>query len=168
MIGDRITVAGSPEWRTVGEVFHGFLAADNGDRSPIERREMARGLIERWGLAEALGSEDVVAAADHMRVWIEATWPGARWRREWPLLHRLNNGSLVRGSADLVLELDKALVLIDHKTFPGSADQAREAAVGYGGQIKMYAEALEAATGKELEGAFIHLPVSGMVVEVIW
>ena len=165
-LGARITVAGSPEWRTVGEVFHGFLAAHIEGTPPIERLEIARDLIERWGLAGEIRPEDLVATADRLRAWIEATWPDARWHREWPLLHRLDSGALVRGSADLVLELDKTFVLIDHKTFPGNAEQARKAAAGFGGQLTTYAEAIEAATGKKLEGAFIHLPVSGMVVEV--
>ncbi|MDH3525623.1 MAG: UvrD-helicase domain-containing protein [Acidobacteriota bacterium] len=180
-IGDRIAIEGSPDWQTVGEVFHGFLAADGGDATPIERLEIARQLAERWGLGAQIRPADVVAAADRLQAWIGATWTGAtgtgasgtgatgtgaRQHREWPLLHRLADGSLVRGTADLVLELDETFVLVDHKTFPGGTEQAREAAAGYAGQLRTYAAAIAAATGKRLEAAFIHLPVSGMVIEV--
>jgi ATP-dependent exoDNAse (exonuclease V) beta subunit len=165
-IGDRIEVAGSPEWRSVGELFHGFLAADDRNSPPAERLEMANGLLERWGLTDEIRPEDVVASGDRMHTWIEATWPGATWHREWPLLHRLPSRSEAHGSADLVLELEDTFILIDHKTFPGGAERARKAAAGYGGQLKMYANAIEAATGKSLAGAFIHLPVGGMVVLV--
>ena len=164
-IGERIKIQGDPEWRIVGEVFHGFLAADR-SQEPLERLEMARGLIERWGLADNLRAEDLVAASDGLRKWIKGRWPNASQHREWPIHHRLANGSEVHGSADLVLELESRFVLIDHKTFPGGAEQARAEAAGYGGQLGIYSEALSAATGKKLERAFIHLPVSGMVVEV--
>lgn len=167
-LGERLNIRGEPDWRIVGELFHGFFAADRPDMPPFERLDVARGLIERWGLEGFVRPEALMTAGDRLAEWAATAWPTATWRREWPLLHRLDDGSVVHGTADLVLETSQEFVLIDHKTFPGGAERAREESAGYAGQLRTYAEAVAAATGKTLVGAFIHLPVSGMVIEVSW
>ena len=123
-------------------------------------------MLERFEVAGAVEAAQLPGASDRLAQWIESTWPGATWRREWPLLHRLPDGTVLRGVADLVLETDTGLVLLDHKSFPGSRAQASARAGEYAGQLAAYVGALEAATGKTVLGAYIHLPVSGLVVAV--
>jgi ATP-dependent exoDNAse (exonuclease V) beta subunit len=82
------------------------------------------------------------------------------------VLHRLREGTILRGVADLVLEVATGLVLLDHKGFPGSREQATARAGEYAGQLAAYANALTAATGKPVAAAYIHLPVSGLVCVV--
>ncbi len=60
----------------------------------------------------------------------------------------------------------KRLVVIDHKTFQSTRDQALELARGFAGQVGSYAAALAEATGKSVLGCFIHLPVVGVIAEV--
>jgi ATP-dependent helicase/nuclease subunit A len=165
-IGARIVLSGDPDMAAVGAAIHGFLAADRPGLDDGERRAIARGLLERWQVAFALGPDDLLHAAAALRGWAEGRWPDARWRREWPLLQRQPNGTVVRGTADLVLEAGAGLVLIDHKSFPGTREQAVARAAAFGGQLAAYAAALEAATGKPVAGRFIHLPVSGLIVPV--
>ena len=74
---------------------------------------------------------------------------------------------MLRGVADLVLETEAGLVLLDHKSFPGNRVQATEHAGSYAGQLSAYAAALQAATGKPVLAAYIHLPVSGLAIEVL-
>jgi ATP-dependent exoDNAse (exonuclease V) beta subunit len=73
---------------------------------------------------------------------------------------------LVHGTADLVLQYNDGFVLIDHKTFPGSTDQALSEAAKHAGQLRAYARAIAAATGRKELGRFIHMPVVGVVVEL--
>jgi hypothetical protein len=47
-----------------------------------------------------------------------------------------------------------------------TARAARQRAAGYAGQLAAYAAAIAAATGKRHLGSFIHLAISGLVVEV--
>jgi len=150
----------------VGEAIHGFLAADRPTLDVEERRALARGLLERWGVAFALQPGDLLQASDCLLRWIDARWPGARWHREWPLLRRLPSGTIVRGTADLVIEHADGFAVIDHKSFPGSAEQAAQRALGFAGQLGAYAAAIAAATGRPVTGCFVHLPVVGAVVPV--
>jgi hypothetical protein len=124
------------------------------------------GLLERWGLEESLEAGALLEAGGALRAWTEKKWPGGTWHREWPLARRLENGTVMRGFADLVLELDEGFVVIDHKTFFGGREQAKERAAEYAGQLGAYGDAISAATGKDPIGSFIHLPVSGVIVEV--
>ena len=87
--------------------------------------------------------------------------PGHVRRTEVPLLHRLPEGSLVRGFIDLLVEHDGAFIVVDHKnTFDADVSH-------YAGQLRAYKAAVEAATGKPVKGTWIHLPLLGEMVEVV-
>jgi ATP-dependent helicase/nuclease subunit A len=165
-IGERIQLTGSPNEIWLGHAFHGFLAADRSELSMDQRREIAQGLLERWQIEGCLSAGDLLRASDDLRAWAEARWPGATWHREWPLHHRLESGTLVRGAADLVLELSEAYIVIDHKIFPGSSAGARTRAETYAGQLQAYAAAITHATDRPVRQTYIHLPVSGLVAPV--
>jgi hypothetical protein len=150
----------------LGEAIHGFLAADRPTLDTADRREIARGLLQRWDVAGALPPDDLLRASDRLRHWVDTRWPGAIWHREWPLLHRQPNGTIVRGTADLVIEHADGFAVIDHKSFPGSAEQAALRAAGFAGQLAAYAAAVAAATGRPVTECFVHLPVLAAVVPV--
>ncbi|MEO6028494.1 MAG: UvrD-helicase domain-containing protein [Candidatus Binatia bacterium] len=162
--GDRLILSGDPEMQILGDAIHGFLAADRPTLDTDERRDIARGILARWGVAFALQPDDLLRASDRLRAWVDARFPGAIWHREWPLLHRQPNGTIVRGTADLVIEHAGGYAVIDHKSFPGSAEQAAVRAVGFAGQLAAYASAVTAATGRPVTGCFVHLPVLGAMV----
>ncbi len=165
-IGARMPLLGDPDMARVGEALHRFLAADRPGLALALRRDVARRLLERWELGSSLDVDAVLRASDALRVWAERRWPSATWQREWPLLHRLRSGTIVRGTSDLVLEHRDAYVVIDHKSFPGTSAQAIERAAGFAGQLRAYAAAVAAATGKPVVACFLHLPVSGIVLPV--
>jgi len=164
--GERLVLHGDPDMQRVGEAIHGFLAADRSTLGAAERREMARGLLQRWGVPSALAPDDMLVASDRLQQWVEERFPGAVWHREWPLLHRQPSGTIVRGTADLVLEHAGGFTVVDHKSFPGSADRAVARAQAYAGQLGAYAAAVAAATGRPVTGCFVHLPVAGMMVPI--
>jgi ATP-dependent helicase/nuclease subunit A len=166
-IGPRIALSGTPDMQAVGEAVHAFLAADRASLDPQVRVEMAAGLLERWEVRSALPPEALLAASDALRAWIDSMWPGATWRREVPLSARLPRGTVLRGVADLVVESDSGFVLVDHKSFPGDLASAAERAATFAGQLRAYAEAIARATGRAHVGSFVHLPISGAVVELL-
>jgi len=149
-----------------GEAVHGFLAADRGTCPASERESMARELLERWGVAGAVEPAALIMASDRLQQWLAERWPRAVLRREWPMFQRLEGGTVLRGTADLVVETEEELLVIDHKSFPGNREAAVARAAEYAGQLGAYADALSSATGKRVGETFIHLPVSGLVVFV--
>jgi len=165
-LGPRLPIRGAPDMEAVGHAIHGFLAADRPGLAAADRIELARGLLAGYGVAECLGAAELVAGAARLWAWIAERFGGARLHREWPICHRVGSGALVLGTADLVLVGERGAAVIDHKTFPGSAETAAARALGYSGQLAAYAGAIRAATGAAAASTWIHFPIRGRVVEV--
>lgn len=163
-IGERVAVAitDDDEMRRFGDAVHCFLAADRPGVPSSDRSELAREVLERFGVTGTIEAEELPGISDRLTRWIDSAWPSATWRREWPLLHRLPEGTVVRGTADLVVETDRGAILFDHKTFPGSRDQALDRAASYAAQLGAYAAAL-VASGTPVLSAYIYLPISGLL-----
>lgn len=165
-LGPRLTVLNRPEMEDVGHAVHAFLAADRPRLAASERVALARDVLRGFGVDTCLHPDEVVAASTRFWSWCGATFPGARAHREWPVAERTAEGTVVAGTADLVLSTRDSFVLVDHKTFPGGLEVARERAKGYSGQLHAYASAVATALGVSSAGTWIHFPVLGHVVEV--
>lgn len=163
-IGQRLGISGTPGWSDVGMAMHGFLCADRPGLSKSQRDILIKYLLSRWNVASVMDASEVVKAADAFRQWVQSKWPGAEWCREWPVLYENENGSVIRGSSDLVLRVANGLIVIDHKSFPGSIPQSLARAAEHIGQLLSYATAIEAAMEQPVLSVWVHLPVSGIVV----
>jgi len=150
----------------VGEAFHSFFAADLPDLSPEQRRELAEGIAERWNVEAILSADDLIRSADELRAWADTRWPEARWLHEFPIYHRLESGTLIRGNADLVLETAGSVVLVDHKPYRDPAKWTQERINSLAGQLGAYANALASGGSKKVESCWVHLPLEGCVVQL--
>jgi hypothetical protein len=164
-LGPRISLAGKPDMEAIGDAIHAFLAADRPDLGDDERLDLASTLLASHGVPDHVADRDVVTMATRLWTWIAARFPMAHMRREWPIAYRDPCGTIVAGTADLVLVDPARVIVIDHKTFPGSTEAAAERAVGYSGQLAAYATALGAGYGAAV-GTWIHFPIRGHLVEV--
>lgn len=78
-----------------------------------------------------------------------------------------NNGSITSGIAEMVLDTEDGLILIDHKTFPGHFNpmalnpEHDHYAGKYGSQLLLYKQMLEDATGKRVVKMLLHYVVQG-------
>jgi ATP-dependent exoDNAse (exonuclease V) beta subunit len=167
-IGARIPAAirDEEDTRRFGDAVHAFLAADRPTLSTAEREALAQKILHRFEVGGTIEAPQLREISDRLIRWIDSSWPGSVLHREWPLLHRHPSGTVLRGIADLVVETKQGLVLVDHKTFPGNRERAIARASEYAGQLSAYADALKAAQTAALVGAFIHLPISGLVCRV--
>ena len=168
-LGGRKPLDAKPEQAAdVGEAIHGFLAADrHGERAA--RLAMATRLLRGYGVQGAFAPDTLLEVSDALRTWLDARYPGATWRREWPVRARLAGDPprLLVGEVDLFLELPDGFVLVDHKSFPGTErERDRRLVEDYAPQLGWYAEVLEKALGKPMKAAFIHLPIRGEMAEV--
>jgi len=121
-------------WR---ERLAGFLAGQSGlpdgEREAVEER--AGGLLESLFASE---------------IWKRLASARRSWR-EVPLVVRLDDGTIARGRADLVLEWeDGSLEVLDWKTDALAGRPAAEAAENHAHQARIYTLALEKATGRRV------------------
>jgi ATP-dependent exoDNAse (exonuclease V) beta subunit len=165
-LGVRLPLTGKPDMQLLGEAIHTFLGADNVKREKAKRLEMANRILNRWLSVANISADYLVQASDCLHSFILSKWPDAIWHREYPVFLRQDNGTIVSGFIDLLLETRNGFIIIDHKSFPGSADEAKERAAGFAGQLRVYAKAVNEATGKKIVGSFIHLPILGLIASV--
>jgi hypothetical protein len=165
-IGDRLGLSGEPDMTSLGSALHAFLGADRPGLEHDERMKMADYLRSVWEVSSALSSESFLTASDTLKGWVDGNWPEATWHRELAVFKRFSNGTQLRGCADLVLETEGGIVIVDHKSFPGNHEQAIEKAQSVAGQVLAYGDAATAALKKPLLGCYVHLPVSGTVISV--
>ena len=137
---------GRPGGRKFGRLVHDILqhaglAEDLESLASIWGRRHGAGEFERSAAIEV-----VRAALTHPAL---AVPEGARLYREYPVLVRLEDGTLVDGRIDLAWSDGSTWTVIDYKT-----DRREKRNVA---QVQIYALALHRATG---------LPVRGIVLEV--
>ena len=166
ILGDPVPLRARTDMLNMGSAVHGFIAADKPEDSATDRKDMAAGLLKRWGVEAALKPEDLQEISDRLRKWAAAKWPEAKSHREWPIFQKLDSGSVTRGVTDLILETPDGLVVIDHKSYPGTPADAREFALADALQLQVYADALSLAMSKPILAMFIHLPLIGALVEL--
>ena len=165
-IGDRLHLTGKPDMQSIGEAIHTFLGADDVKRDREKRLVMAENVLKHWQVAVNLEPESLLAASDRLCLWVNKKWPDAIWLKEYPVSLRQGNSMIVSGYIDVLLQIENVFVIIDHKSFPGSKEEAMKKAANFAGQVGFYADAVQAATGNSVVGCFIHLPVTGNIVEI--
>lgn len=147
----------------VGEALHRFLAADDPAFDAEKRLALAIRLLEAWGVT-GLDPRDVVTMGDRFRAFVAARWPDGVLRREAPVSHRLGDQTL-SGRIDAVVETPEEIIVIDHKSFPGGYGQWQALAEKHFGQLRLYGEALRAASDRPKHvRVALHLPISGEVL----
>src|SRR5690606_6147235 len=163
-LGARIPLHGD-DMTAIGTALHAAIAAHlvNPDRSDAPER--VRRLLAAAGMDGFVDAGQVLAAAERFRAAVEKRFAPRRIRVEYPIVHALADGRVVRGSIDVLLETEDGLVVIDHKSSPRPRSEWDEDALEHSGQLDAYQRALEAA-GLSVAGCWIHFPVSGGLLRV--
>ena len=94
--------------------------------------------------------------------------------KEYPefFMEKFIGNKKATGEADLVLELQNELVLIDYKSFPGKKEDIFNSnsafyAGKYSGQLNLYKEMLSDYFDKPVKHQFVYYVVQGVLVEFI-
>jgi ATP-dependent exoDNAse (exonuclease V) beta subunit len=165
-LGSPVAVRRPVEMEAFGTAAHAFLAADDPQRSREDRLEMAAGLIERHRILGALEPAEFVELGDRLWRWVRDRFGNQRTvHTEWPLGLKLESGTLVLGSSDLLVESGDAVAIIDHKSFGLTTAASRAEALA--GQLGCYADAVVRARPGKHVSRWVHLPVEGAVIEVV-
>ena len=164
-IGTRLPLADHTDMTALGEALHTFFAADRPDFDPNHRQALAADILARWQVAATLQPAHLLQAADALTAWINRQYPHAVWKRELPICHRLDNGTLVSGFIDLLVETADEQIIIDHKAFPGSQAEIKKRSEEYFGQLAAYAACLQEINAKPVM-KILHYPVAGYLVLV--
>ena len=159
----RLELKGRPDDALLGDALHGVLAAEFQSPGRNDASDLAGRVLAAHGLAGALAPAAVARMADDFRHWTEKRFQPTSALVECPFHYHNEQGQLVSGFIDLLLETPEGWVIIDHKTYPGPSTDWPAKAQSYSGQIRAYAAALE-ATNRPVVSAWIHFAVGGGIV----
>lgn len=164
-LGWRMPFSGASDMASVGEAVHRFLAADDPSRHDSWRVALASRLLDAWGVT-CLDPRHVVEMGTRFRGFVAGRWPQAVVSREAPILYRVGDRTM-SGRLDVVVETPDAIIVVDHKSFPGARTQWLEQARKHAGQLRLYGEAVAASLPmpKTVKLA-LHLPIAGEVLMV--
>jgi ATP-dependent exoDNAse (exonuclease V) beta subunit len=162
--GQSIKITGKSDMTLLGNAIHGFFAVDTYGLSTVRQTGIASGLLQRWGVEQAISPDDLLAAGNKLKSFIETNYPEAKILRECPISLRNAQNQRVQGWVDIILELPEGYVVIDHKSYSGKNPQ--EYVKKYVPQLVLYKDAIEKATGKKVIKTLLHLPLLGLVLAV--
>jgi len=164
-IGDSLSLSGGTEMDAFGNAVHRFLAADFCGFAPQSRQQAAMAILQSWGI-ESFSAESLTTASDRLKHFIESNFgKSCKCCPEWPV-HIKMGSQKATGWIDLLIKTPDGHVIIDHKTYPGASDTIAQEVQKYAPQLAIYKEAVEKATRQAVKNCFLHLPVTGNMVEI--
>lgn len=165
-LGPALINGGGHDWDRVGDCVHAYLAAPHAQLDAQARLAVALRLVDAWGVTRMLSPEQVVECGERWSGWLEDALPGSRVDTEVPFTWVNDAHQRTQGWLDQVVTTASGdLVLVDHKTYPGT-DPIGHVRTNYLGQVDTYRRALHQITGSDPVQILIHLPLLGSVLEV--
>ena len=124
--------------------------------------ELAWKLTELTGIeADAGTAVRIASAVERFEAWVRQSFRARGALREWPLMAVDSDGTVMLGTADLIVETKDGVWVLDHKS-----DRVEDASLTfarYRPQLEAYASAL-ASEGRTVLGVGINLIRTGQVV----
>ena len=165
-IGPRIAVH-SDDMAQVGTALHAVIASELVNPHRVDAVDRAAELIRNGAGEGALSPQDAIDCARRLMDEVHTRFAPRRMLAEYPVELVQENGQVLRGWIDLVLETEHGWIVIDHKSSPRPRSEWSAEAQQYSGQLAAYADALQGA-GLHCAGCWVHFPVSGGLVEVFF
>lgn len=143
-IGKSITLAPGYDSATVGTALHAAMAVSLGPSGPLSREEIAA-LFERYQVGGGANPDEVYAFAVAFREWLMSRYPSAVITAEVPVRSRMNDGRIMAGQIDLLLQIGSNKIILDYKSGQLLPDKPSVKLQHYAGQLKAYADAVQGA-----------------------
>ena len=164
-VGPHIAIHGDDMGR-IGTSLHAVIAAELVNPGRADAIDCAASLIKNEAGEGAMAPADAVECARRLRAVLNARFAPHRMLIEYPVQLVQDNGQVLRGWIDLLLETEEGWIVIDHKSSPRPRSEWADEALEYSGQLAAYASALRGA-GLDCAGCWVHFPVSGGLIEVV-
>jgi ATP-dependent exoDNAse (exonuclease V) beta subunit len=165
-IGKVLKMTGAETAENIGVVLHQLIAAEAINPSRGDAEDSARKLIDAWGLKSSLNAGETLIYIRQFLNYLSDKYQPGRILAEYPVVHVLKNGQVVKGWVDLLVDTPKGWVIVDHKFTDPLEDALDAEALKYSGQLKAYKDAVEAATDKTVAECWVHFPGSGRMVSL--
>ncbi|RYF97338.1 MAG: hypothetical protein EOO00_00425 [Chitinophagaceae bacterium] len=161
------------QYAALGICLHNIIASWRASQQSEVRLKKIAGLIYGFGMTGCLSAAELDQRCEVFTKFIQDTYNPKAIYHELPLTSICaDSGQVVSGVADMVLQTEEGLVLIDHKSFPGHFEsmamnaESEFYAGRYAGQLDAYSKMLTESLGQPVGGRLVHYVVQGRVVEM--
>lgn len=159
-LGGRLEITGEYDPAALGSALHAVIA------TTLTGQASTRRTLVDHGMENTIEAGAADESARRLINTINERFKSITCQTEYPLHYTTDDGQVVSGWIDLLLETDEGFILIDHKASPRARSDWEEIALGYSGQLDAYAEGITKATGKPVVSRWIHFAVTGGLVEL--
>ena len=146
---------------TLGSALHAVIATKLMGQQATERVMLEHGMLNTISVEAAEESANRLIAAIHEH------FKPINAYTEYPIHYTNDQGQIISGWIDLLVETKDGFILIDHKASPRAKSDWEEIALGYSGQLQAYAAGITQATGKLVISQWIHFAVTGGLVALL-
>ena len=164
-VGPHLAIHGD-DMRRIGTALHAVIAAEFVNPGRDDAVEYAASVIQNAAGEEAMAPADAVECARRLRAVLNARFDPHSMLVEHPVKLVQDNGQVLHGWIDLLIETGAGWIVIDHKSSPRPRSEWTDEALEYSGQLAAYASTLNGA-GLECAECWVHFPVSGGLVQVV-
>jgi ATP-dependent exoDNAse (exonuclease V) beta subunit len=161
----RIQINGNPEMNILGNAIHAYFAVDYNNITENMQIKTATRLIKNFGMENIIKPSEIVLSGHNLIKFLDNNYYTYKLYREWPIYMKNEDGQVIQGWIDMLVETEEGYVVIDHKSYPGK--DVEEWAKKHVVQLMMYKKAIESVKGKPVIDVLLHLPVSGIVLESV-
>lgn len=161
VLGDRLEVTGEYEADVLGSALHAVIATSLLGQRATER------VLANHDMQNVISSEYAEESCRRLTELVETKFSPTQYYIEYPIHYTTDNGQVISGWIDLLLESEAGFVLIDHKASPRARADWNEIALSHSGQLQAYANGITKTTGKPVLSCWIHFAVTGGMVEVL-
>ncbi|EED31272.1 putative UvrD/REP helicase [gamma proteobacterium NOR5-3] len=158
--GERLEITGEYDPATLGSALHAVIATTILGQNSTER------VLQDHGVDSVISIEAADKCTNRLMNTIEERFKPFAYYTEYPIHYTTDEGQIVNGWIDLLLETEDGFVLIDHKASPRAKSDWAEIALGYSGQLAAYARGVSQITNKPVVGQWIHFAATGGLVAV--
>jgi ATP-dependent helicase/nuclease subunit A len=160
LLGDRLAITGEYEPATLGLALHAVIAS-----TVLGQNATAR-ILRDHDMENTISVEMADRCASRFLDEIKQRFNPINMYVEYPVFYTNEQGQVVNGWIDMLLETTEGYVLIDHKASPRARSDWEETALGFSGQLAAYAASIQHATGKQVLSRWIHFGVTGGLVGI--
>ena len=160
----RIRIKGNPEMDILGNAVHAYFAVDYERLLDEDHADITKIILKNWGIENSIDHIELMNAGQRLTDFMASHYEGYKAYKEWPISLRNDDGQVIQGWIDLLLDTPNGYVIIDHKDYPGT--DAHERMRIYIPQLNMYKKIIEKATKRPVVDTLLHLPISGLILKL--
>jgi ATP-dependent exoDNAse (exonuclease V) beta subunit len=151
---------------TFAKAIKAFLTADRMDYDTDDRKAMAGGLLERFEVGtDVLSAEQLISYGAQWWQFLDKHFKIRNDHRKYPVRHH-HGGRCFATIADLVLETDEGLVLIQNSGFSGEGRGRQNKAIELAPWLYLTKTALQSVYAQASVRTFVNFVMSGTLVEM--